>query len=138
MEQRKGFLKAFFIVIICSGIAGLIEYFFFAGKGDLTAAGPILWNVLTSIIGIGVFVLSIIAIVIFAKDKFPKITLVMPITELGVGLIVFLYGFIVGLRVGLSGGTDADIIFHPFIFTFALIFSFFEVVFASFMLTKFK
>lgn len=135
MAQRKEFMRAYFIVMICYGIIGLLNHFLFNGN-SMEAASPMWWNVIGSIAGIGVFVLSIIAIVVSVKDKFPKITLVMPIAELGVTFVMFIYGFVLGIKLVLSGGAEADIIFHPFMFTFALLFSIFELLFSSFVLTK--
>jgi len=135
--MQSKFFSGYYLFALFMGIfsliTGTITYFNqeFRESFIETYIGPILV--------LAIVILSIIAWIKFVREKFPKITLVIPIYQIFARIFLYLGAIIWGVALGIQGGTEADIL--KFVGLFAIlgvITSLFEIGFCSYILLKFS
>lgn len=138
MEQESKFFKIYFILVIIYAIIGLLDSLVFSGMKETIGQISILWQVIVMIVVFAIFVLSIIALVIFIKNKFAKITLVIPIYYLVTTVLIFLYGMIWGVVLAVQGDLINEQPISPVLLVIGIISSLFELIFSVYILSKFR
>ncbi len=138
MEQESKFFKIYFILVIIYAIIGLLDSLVFSGMKETMGQISILWQVIVMIVVFAIFVLSIIALVIFIKNKFAKITLVIPIYYLVTTVLIFLYGMIWGVVLAVQGDLINEQPISPVLLVIGIISSLFELIFSVYILSKFR
>ena len=87
-SAKLGFLKIYYSILIFSALLSFLGLILNFSKSF------VLWWSISFIFYVGVFVLSIIAIVRFKQDKYPSIVFVLPIFELCTYAIDFIIGIV--------------------------------------------
>lgn len=138
MEQESTFFKFYYILVIIYAIIGLLDSLVFSGTKETFGQISILWQVIVMIFVFAIFVLSIIALFIFIKNKFAKITLVIPIYYLVSTVLLFFYGIIWGVVSAVQGDLINEQLIPPGLLVIGIISSLFELIFSVYVLSKFK
>jgi hypothetical protein len=136
MENESKFFKIYFILVIIYSIIGLSNSIF-SGMIETYGQMPNLLMILASIFSFLIFILSIVALVIFIKNKFAKITLVIPIYELVTAILMGIWGVVIGvLSVVQANPIDNQSI--PLVMIIVgFLTSLFELVFSAYVLKKY-
>lgn len=137
----KRFLKAYYIILLIIGIQGILSAIIYGQNVPNINVWFVFWTVLSWILGTGGFVLSIIGLVNFNKQKLPAETLVGPIAFLSVNVIAFILGFVWGVKQALNtmGGETTIPTTTPIgIFLISLIAAVFFVIYSFYILKKNK
>ncbi len=139
MAEYGKFFKTYFILVIFSAILWLSETIYFAFTEASVHDVPWIWSILGSLFSFAMFVLSIVALILFIRNKFAKITFVIPIFLIVVLVIVFVWGFIKGIVAAIQGiPADQIVILTPAYIIFIILASLFKLSFSIYSLLKFK
>ncbi|MFP4403155.1 MAG: hypothetical protein ACLFPJ_02280 [Candidatus Woesearchaeota archaeon] len=138
MEKNNKFFKIYFILVLVYAIIGLLDSFVFSGMKETFGQISTIWMIIGSLFGLIKFILSIIALIIFIKKKFSKITLVIPIYHLVATVLLFIYGFAWGILSAVQGNSINEQLIPPGMIAIGIISSLFELIFSIYILSKFK
>ncbi|MBS3072326.1 hypothetical protein J4477_00650 [Candidatus Pacearchaeota archaeon] len=138
MEKSSRFFKTYFILVIFYAIIGILDSLFLSGMKETFGQISILWMVFVSLFEFAIFILSIIALVVFIKNKLPKVTLIMPIYHLITAVLILIYGFAWGILSAVQGNPIAGQLIPPGMIAIGVISSLFELIFSIYILSKFK
>jgi len=138
MEKSSRFFKTYFILVIFYAIIGILDSLFLSGMKETFGQISILWMVFVSLFEFTIFILSIIALVVFIKNKLPKVTLIMPIYHLITAVLILIYGFAWGILSAVQGNPIAGQLIPPGMIAIGVISSLFELIFSIYILSKFK
>ena len=138
MEKSSRFFKTYFILVIFYAIIGILDSLFLSGMKETFGQISILWMVFVSLFEFVIFILSIIALVVFIKNKLPKVTLIMPIYHLITAVLILIYGFAWGILSAVQGNPIAGQLIPPGMIAIGVISSLFELIFSIYILSKFK
>jgi len=133
-KKGRKFFKAYFILAIIFALVGLLDSFISLGYSHV----PILWQIFTGLFALAILVLSVIALVIFTKNKFKKITLVIPIYYLAVTILSFLVGVVFGFVLVSQGRPIGELSIPSIFIPLGIIASLFELIFSTYIFLKFK
>lgn len=138
MEKQNTLFKTYYILAIIYSLFGIIDATLFRAI-TIPSIMKIIWVILVGILSTVVFVMSIVVLIFFIKDKLPKITLVVPIFHLIAVPLLFIIGMIWGVMLVMQGITDPTAIVTPmWLIGFGIITSLFELGFSIYVLQKFK
>ncbi|MCA9459594.1 MAG: hypothetical protein KC550_03530 [Nanoarchaeota archaeon] len=135
-ENSSGFFKTYYILMIIFAIIGLTDSFLTYFAKSLVEY--IIWSVITSLLSLGVFILSIIAVIKFTKNQFSKITLVIPIFHIAYPVFLLIIGIIWGIMSVASGNLINPQTIPVWLILIGIVSSLFELVFSGYILNKFK
>lgn len=137
MEKGNTFFKVYFILAIVYAILGLLDSLVFSGMKTVGQISPI-WSIIVTLSQFAMFILSIIALVIFIKNKFAKITFVIPIYHLIFIVVINIFGIAWVVISALQGNPVNEISTPPGTVAIGTISSLFELLFSIYILIKFK
>ena len=138
MKKESKFFKPYYLLVIVYAIIGLLDSLVFSGMKETFGQVSILWTVLVGIYAFAIFVLSIIALVLFIKNKLAKITIVIPIYHLVSAVLIFFYGIIWGVVSAVQGNPINEQLIPPGLIVIGVVSSLFELIFSIYVLSKFK
>lgn len=138
MEKDNIFFKTYFVLVIVYAIIGLLDSFVFSGMKETFGQISIIWIIIVSLFELAIFILGIVALVIFIKNKFSKITLVIPIYHLIAAVLIFIYGIAWGVLSAVEGNPIPEQLIPPGMIAIGTISSLFELIFSIYILSKFK
>ncbi len=137
-ENNSKFFKTYFILMIIWAIIGLIDSLFITGGKETYGQINIVYALFIGTLEFAILVLSVISIVIFVKNKFSKISLVLPIYHIVAAILIFVYGVLWGLTSAIQGNQIANQSVTPELIVIGVILSLFELIFSGYVLNKFK
>jgi|SRR3989338_9354023 len=135
IESR--FLKVYFIILIIYAIFGLLDSIVFSGSKENFGQMGVMYNILIAMFIFSVFILSIVALIIFAVKKYPKVIIFMPIYQIAAKIIIFGGGIVWGIILFIKG---ADIVGQPIpsiVVIIGVLTSLFELIYCSYVLYKY-
>jgi len=138
-EKNSKFFKIYYILVIVYAFIGLFDTFLYGGKEtfkQVEISG--LYSLLIGLFEFAIFVLSIVALVLFIKNKFSKITLVIPIYHIVMAIFVFVYAIIWGIINVMQSTPISEQLIPPGLIAIGIISSLFELFFSGYVLYKFK
>lgn len=115
---------------------GIFDYFY-SGQTKLEEIN-ILYTATVAFFALIILGLSIVALFLFIKNKFAKITLVMPAFHLAFFALTIIVGLVLGFSSGIQGQSITEAVISGSVYLLALISSIFELVFSIYILYKFK
>lgn len=137
-ENESIFFKVYCGLFIINAIIGLAEGFLITSTGRSLGEISMLYLLVTGTIWAVILIMSVVAIFLFSKYKFSKITLVLPIYFLVITTLVFLYGMVWGLISSLQGISVTEQLTPPGLAVVSIISSLFELAFSVYLLYRYK
>lgn len=138
-ERESKFFKIYFILMIVYAILGLLDALVFTGAKETAGQISNLYLLFIGIlIPLGIFILSIVALTIFIRSKFAKITLVIPIYHIIATILIVGYGIVWGIVMVMQGVEASGQLIPPGLVLIGIISSLFELIFSSYILYKFR
>ena len=138
MKKESKFFKPYYLLVIVYAIIGLLDSLVFSGMKETFGQVSILWKVIVGIYAFAIFVLSIIALVLFIKNKLAKIILVIPIYHLVSAVLILFYGIIWGVVSAVQGNPINEQLIPPGLIAMGVVSSLFELIFSIYVLSKYK
>jgi len=135
-EKNSIFFKTYYILMVIFAIIGLIDASF--AYFNETFGDVLIWAFIVSLFAIAVFILSIIAIVKFRKYRFSKITLFIPIYHIVIQSLLFVLGMVLGAIGVIQGVPFEDVAIPSWFAAAGVISSTFELIFAGYILNRFR
>lgn len=137
-EKNSKFFKTYFILMIIWAVIGLIDSFFITGSKETFGQINMVYTLLLWLFVFAILVLSIIALVLFIKNKFSKISLVLPIYHIVAVILIIVYGIIWGVTSAILGNPITNQAVTSLLIGIGIISSLFELVFSGYILNKFR
>lgn len=136
-EKKSRLFWSYYIYLIFFALFGLFDSNMALQLDNYGSMG-LAYSVVASLLSITTFIFSIIALVMFLRYKFRKLTIVLPIYHIVIALLVFAYSFTWGIMIAFQGGNLAEQAIPPGLVVLGYITSLFELIFAGFVIYKFK
>ena len=137
--KKKGIVKPFYIIALIYAILSVISTIPLLFV-SISINNPVYsaFSFLMLFFSIGIFVLSIVAIVSFIKVKSRRILLVLPVYYVIMMPLLIIASFIYGIIIAASGEPLDSLELPVFMIVISLILSTFELVFSSTILKNLK
>jgi|SRR3989344_6498792 len=137
--KKKGIVKPFYIIALIYAILSVISTIPLLFV-SISINNPVYsaFSFLMLFFSIGIFVLSIVAIVSFIKVKSRRILLVLPVYYVIMMPLLIIASFIYGIIIAASGEPLDSLELPVFMIVISLILSTFELVFSSAILKNLK
>ena len=131
IATNNKFIKIYFSLVLISAIIGFVD--FILGTEKVLELG-IIYLLFESIMGISLFVLSLIAIYKFKDNKYPRIFLSLPIIEIA-GLVILTF---IGSILSLQGSNFEETVSSNINVYMSLFISILELFLSVYILTKYR
>lgn len=128
---------SYYITLLVLGIFGIFDAIYgmtLESMGQI----PALYQAFAMIVEVGVLVFSIIALIIFIKDRYSKITWVLPIFHIVTTLLFFVYGFVWGIIIAIQGIPLENAPFPPASLVISITTNLFMIGFSGYIINRFK
>jgi hypothetical protein len=137
-EKKSVFFRIYFILMIISSLVRLFDIIFMIGKQSAYTNVGIEYNLVVGTFEYGIMILSIIAIIVFIKRNFSRVSLVLPVYHIGGAIGIFVYQTLFELISIIRGIAIQDMGVPPGLIEIGVLSYLFELIFAIYIVDRYK